>query len=125
MLLVRAVQCSRILRPIGKLTFLCHAPSILPSNGALRTKWLSGKDAEGPEVAVGAKSGADDDPITNTTDKPYLGEPDDPPLQMWYYREAPPQSTTRLENLMITLTSSLLWGWFVYHLYYNYGDLIV
>ncbi|VIO93115.1 NADH-ubiquinone oxidoreductase AGGG subunit homolog, mitochondrialprecursor, putative [Brugia malayi] len=124
MLLVRAVQCSRILRPIGKFAFLRYAPSILSSNGALRTKWLSGKDAEGPEIAVGPKSGADDDPITNTTDKPYLGEPDDPPLQM-YYREAPPQSTTRLENLMITLTSSLLWGWFVYHLYYNYGDLIV
>ncbi|KAM3719616.1 putative NADH dehydrogenase [ubiquinone] 1 beta subcomplex subunit 2 [Dirofilaria immitis] len=82
------------------------------------------KDAVGPEVAVGAKSGAADDPITNTSDKPYLGEPDDPPIQMWYYREAPPQNTMRLENLMITLTSALLWGWFVYHLYYNYGELI-
>ncbi|VDK38769.1 unnamed protein product [Gongylonema pulchrum] len=83
------------------------------------------QDAEGPEVAVGTKCGAEDDPITNTTDKPYLGEPGDPPRQMWYYREPSPQGTMRLENLMITLTSGLLWGWFVYHLYYNYGELFV
>ncbi|VDO37639.1 unnamed protein product [Onchocerca flexuosa] len=124
MLLIRAARCSRVLRPITRLAPLFHEPSILPTNGTFRTKWLSGKDAAGPEVAVGAKSGAADDPITNTTDKPYLGEPDDPPIQMFYYREAPPQNTMRLENLMITLTSALLWGWFVYHLYYNYGELI-
>lgn len=41
------------------------------------------QDAVGPEVAVGARGGADDDPITNSTDKPYLGEPDDPPIQMY------------------------------------------
>lgn len=41
------------------------------------------QDAAGPEVAVGPKSGAADDPITNTTDEPYLGEPDDPPIQMY------------------------------------------
>lgn len=41
------------------------------------------QDAEGPEIPVGVKSGADDDPITNTSDKPYLGEPDDPPMQMY------------------------------------------
>uniref|UniRef100_A0A915PYV7 Uncharacterized protein n=1 Tax=Setaria digitata TaxID=48799 RepID=A0A915PYV7_9BILA len=124
MLLTSAARYSKVLRPLTKLAFARNTPSILTSSGSLRTKWLWGKDADGPEIAVGVKSGADDDPVTNTTDKPYLGEPDDPPLNMYYYREAPPQNTMRLENLMITLTSSLLWGWFVYHLYYNYGELI-
>ncbi|KAL3994378.1 NADH dehydrogenase 1 beta subcomplex subunit 2 family protein [Acanthocheilonema viteae] len=124
MLLVCAARYSKILRPIGKLASFRHTSLILPSNGSLRTKWLSGKEAEGPEIAVGLRSGADDDPITNTMDEPYLGEPDDPPVHMWYYREAPPQSTMRLENVMLTLTSALMWGWFVYHLYYNYGELI-
>ncbi|VDM97465.1 unnamed protein product [Thelazia callipaeda] len=116
--------CAKILRPLGTLASFHCTSSKLPSFFSVRKKWLWGKDAEGPEIAVGPKSGADDDPITNAPDKPYLGEPDEPKLHMWYYREAPPQSTTRLEKRLITLISALLWGWFVYHIYYNYGELI-
>uniref|UniRef100_A0A0N5ANY2 NADH dehydrogenase [ubiquinone] 1 beta subcomplex subunit 2, mitochondrial n=1 Tax=Syphacia muris TaxID=451379 RepID=A0A0N5ANY2_9BILA len=93
--------------------------------GPLRLKWLSGKDARGPEVPLGLVHGHPDDPDTHTWDSVVDTTPDcgGKRLPHFVYRQAPP-GRTYMDYKITYIISALLWYWFTYHMYYHYHTLI-
>uniref|UniRef100_A0A1I8ALC8 NADH dehydrogenase [ubiquinone] 1 beta subcomplex subunit 2, mitochondrial n=1 Tax=Steinernema glaseri TaxID=37863 RepID=A0A1I8ALC8_9BILA len=94
------------------------------SLGAVRYKWLSGKDAAGPNVPVGGRMGAPENPELHTYDGHYNGsvEKGDKPLPDYLYR-TPTAGDTYIDRTITKLISAVLWFWFSYHMYYHSGHL--
>ncbi|VDL82780.1 unnamed protein product [Nippostrongylus brasiliensis] len=94
------------------------------SLGPLRHRLAWGEDALGPNVPVGGKMGAQENPELHTYDGVYRGTPSkgDTLVPDFVYRTTPNQ-TTYIDRCVTYFISALLWGWVTYHMYYHSGHI--
>ncbi|VDM47324.1 unnamed protein product [Toxocara canis] len=94
------------------------------SLGAIRTKFVFGKEALGSNVPVGGRMGAPEDPELHTYDGVYRGTPSkgDKPIPDFIYRE-PRVGDTYVDRCVSYFISACLWFWFTYHMYYHSGHI--
>lgn len=94
------------------------------SLGPLRHRFVWGEDAIGPQIPVGFKAGAPENPELHTFDKIYKGTPSkgDKLLPDYIYR-TPTAGTTYIDRCMTKLISAILWFWFTYNMYYHPGHI--
>ncbi|XGW08610.1 hypothetical protein V3C99_011157 [Haemonchus contortus] len=92
--------------------------------GPLRYRFAWGEDALGPNVPVGGKMGAPENPELHTYDGEYRGTPSkgDVLIPDYMYRSAP-KTTTYIDRCVTYFISALLWFWFTYHMYYHSGHI--
>ncbi|VDL81993.1 unnamed protein product [Nippostrongylus brasiliensis] len=94
------------------------------SLGPLRHRLAWGEDALGPNVPVGGKMGAQENPELHTYDGVYRGTPSkgDTLVPDFVYRTTPNQNTY-IDRCVTYFISALLWGWVTYHMYYHSGHI--
>ncbi|EPB70707.1 hypothetical protein ANCCEY_10208 [Ancylostoma ceylanicum] len=96
------------------------------SLGPVRHRFVWGEDALGPNVPVGGKMGAQENPELHTYDGVYRGSPEkgDKLIPDFFYR-TPTMGTTYIDRCVTYFISAVLIGWFTYHMYYHSGHLFV
>ncbi|KAE9414868.1 hypothetical protein Angca_008422, partial [Angiostrongylus cantonensis] len=89
-----------------------------------RHRFVWGEDAIGPQVPVGFKAGAPENPELHTYDGVYKGTPSkgDKIIPDYFYR-TPTMGTTYIDRCVTYFISALLWFWFTYHMYYHPGHI--
>ncbi|KAL6734265.1 hypothetical protein Aduo_004824 [Ancylostoma duodenale] len=94
------------------------------SLGPVRHRFVWGEDALGPNVPVGGKMGAQENPELHTYDGVYRGSPEkgDKLIPDFFYR-TPTMGTTYIDRCVTYFISAVLCGWFTYHMYYHSGHL--
>ncbi|KIH56542.1 brix domain protein, partial [Ancylostoma duodenale] len=90
----------------------------------IRHRFVWGEDALGPNVPVGGKMGAQENPELHTYDGVYRGSPEkgDKLIPDFFYR-TPTMGTTYIDRCVTYFISAVLCGWFTYHMYYHSGHL--
>uniref|UniRef100_A0A1I7XTX1 Brix domain-containing protein n=1 Tax=Heterorhabditis bacteriophora TaxID=37862 RepID=A0A1I7XTX1_HETBA len=132
----------RLLLVVGRqmrlrITFV---PSLLSFNYTcfLRQRFAWGEDAIGPQVPVGGKMGASENPELHTYDGVYNGTPSKGDVSIpesflsavisqtsySYFYRAPPLARTYIDRCITYFISAVLWAWFTYHMYYHSGHLL-
>lgn len=84
-----------------------------------------GEDAVGPNVPVGGKMGAQENPELHTYDGDYRGSPEkgDTLLPDNFYR-TPTLGRTYVDRVLSYVISAVIWFWFSYHMYYHSGHIL-
>ncbi|CAJ0606539.1 unnamed protein product [Cylicocyclus nassatus] len=95
------------------------------SLGPVRHRFAWGRDALGPNVPVGGKMGAQENPELHTWDGVYRGSPEkgDKLIPDFFYR-TPTMGTTYTDRCVTYFISALLCGWVTYHMYYHSGHIL-
>ncbi|CAD6199074.1 unnamed protein product [Caenorhabditis auriculariae] len=108
-------------RRSSRLRFLINARSTL---GPVRHRFAWGEDAAGPNVPVGGKMGASENPELHTYDGDYRGSPSkgDKLIPDYFYR-TPTVGRTYIDRCLTYFISAVVWAWFTYHMYYHSGHL--
>ncbi|CAA90118.1 putative NADH dehydrogenase [ubiquinone] 1 beta subcomplex subunit 2, mitochondrial [Caenorhabditis elegans] len=101
---------------------LVNSPSRLTF---VRNRFAWGSDAVGPNVPVGGKMGASENPELHTYDGDYRGtiSKGDKPIPDYFYR-TPTTGRTYIDRCVTYFISAVIWAWFSYHMYYHSGHLL-